>query len=53
MAEVSGMETQSEIPPCAVCGKPAAVVIDGVAWCEDCFQEMGSCCGEWHGEDEP
>jgi hypothetical protein len=27
-------------------------VIDGVAWCEECFHEMGSCCGEWHEGEE-
>ena len=47
----SGMEDEPETPPCAVCGKPAAVVINSVAWCESCFHEMGSCCGEWHGNE--
>lgn len=47
------MEPEPENPPCAVCGKPAVVVIDGIAWCGGCFHEMGSCCGEWHEGDEP
>lgn len=46
------MEPEPENPPCAVCGKPAAVVIDSVAWCEECFHQMGSCCGEWHEDKE-
>jgi hypothetical protein len=50
MADASRMENEPENPPCAVCGKPAVVVINGVAWCDECFHEMGSCCGEWHGD---
>lgn len=54
----SGMEDEeSDSRPCDVCGKPAVVVIEAVAWCASCFHEMGSCCGEWHetrdGEDTP
>jgi hypothetical protein len=52
MADAFAMENQSENPPCAVCGQAAVVVIHGVAWCDGCFHEMGSCCGEWHEDVE-
>jgi len=48
----SRMEPEPEDPPCAVCGKPAVVVINGIAWCDGCYHEMGSCCGEWHEKEE-
>jgi predicted amidophosphoribosyltransferase len=51
MAHRCGMANESETPACAVCGKPAVVIINGVAWCDGCFHEMGSCCGEWHAEE--
>lgn len=37
----------SAVPACDICGWPAVVVIETVAWCDACFHEMGSCCGEW------
>jgi hypothetical protein len=52
MADAFAMENQSENPPCAVCGQAAVVVIHGVAWCDGCLHEMGSCCGEWHEDVE-
>jgi len=53
VADAYHMENEPETPPCNVCGKPSVVVIDDVAWCEECFHEMGSCCGEWHEKEEP
>jgi hypothetical protein len=53
MADAARMEPEPENPPCEVCGKPAAVVINGVAWCDGCFHEMGSCCGDWQEGKEP
>lgn len=47
------MEPESESPPCHLCGKESAIVIDGVAWCEGCLHEAGSCCGEWLEEEKP
>ncbi len=32
------------LPPCVGCGREAATMIDGKAWCVDCFHECGSCC---------
>lgn len=53
MADAPDMETESENPTCEVCGKPAVVEINSVARCEECYHEMGSCCGEWNEKDEP
>jgi hypothetical protein len=47
------MEPEPEKPPCPVCGKPSVIIIDGVAWCDGCFHEMGSCCGGWQEGKEP
>jgi hypothetical protein len=35
-----------EMPPCHLCGRDAAIVIDGNAWCEGCLHARGSCCAE-------
>ncbi|MEK7951912.1 hypothetical protein [Luteolibacter soli] len=31
---------------CAICGREAVMVVDGVGWCESCVHARGSCCGE-------
>ena len=46
------MPNNETAPTCDVCGKPAAVIIQEIPWCEGCFHEMGSCCGEWHEEND-
>ena len=46
----SRMPDTESAPTCDVCGKPAVVIIQEIPWCEGCFHEMGSCCGEWHEE---
>ena len=41
-----------ERPPCDTCGREAAVVIDGRAWCASCMHARGSCCAESEMEDD-
>lgn len=41
-----------ELPPCHLCGNEAAIVIDGVAWCESCLHARGSCCAESEMDDD-
>ena len=37
---------------CATCGREAAIVIDGIGWCESCLHARGSCCAESEMEDD-
>jgi hypothetical protein len=36
---------------CRYCGKPADDAVDGVPICEGCYQQAGSCCLEFGGDD--
>jgi hypothetical protein len=37
---------------CHLCGREAAAVIDGIAWCASCLHARGSCCAESGMEDD-
>jgi hypothetical protein len=36
---------------CRICGRPTEIVLGGVPVCEECYQNAGSCCLEFGGED--
>ena len=36
---------------CQFCGRPTEIVLGGVPVCEECYQNAGSCCLEFGGED--
>jgi hypothetical protein len=53
MQKLSSMESAAANPPCHLCGKESAIIMEDVAWCESCLHEAGSCCGEWLEEEKP
>ena len=36
---------------CKYCGKPTEIAIGGEPICEECYQNAGSCCLEFGGDD--
>lgn len=36
---------------CQFCGRPTELVVGGMAICEGCYQDAGSCCAEFGGGD--
>jgi hypothetical protein len=36
---------------CRFCGRPTEIVLDDMPICEDCYEERGSCCLEFGGDD--
>ena len=36
---------------CSYCGRPTELVIGGLPICEECYQNAGSCCLEFGGDD--
>ncbi len=36
---------------CRFCGRPTTLLIGGMPVCEDCYQNAGSCCLEFGGDD--
>lgn len=36
---------------CQICGRPTTLLIGGQPICEECYQEVGSCCPEFGGDD--
>jgi hypothetical protein len=36
---------------CRFCGRPTALVFQGVPICEQCYEDAGSCCLEFGGAD--
>jgi len=46
------MNPVPSLPPCHLCGKEAAIEIDGEGWCEGCLHARASCCAESEMEEE-
>jgi hypothetical protein len=36
---------------CRFCGRPTEIILGGLPICEGCYEERGSCCLEFGGED--
>ena len=36
---------------CSSCGKPTELVVGGIPICEECYENAGSCCLEFGGDD--
>ncbi len=36
---------------CRFCGRPTTLLIDGMPICEECYENAGSCCLEFGGQD--
>jgi hypothetical protein len=36
---------------CKFCGRPTPILIGGMPVCDECYQDAGSCCQEFGGND--
>jgi hypothetical protein len=42
---------KDSVMECRFCGRPTEIVLDGEPICEECYENAGSCCLEFGGED--